>query len=99
MVPEGVGGAGLRHVRRRVPARVVGDAPVVAAEPPYLSFPGTVVGGELVQDDDRVARARLFVVELGSGTLDKRHGESLRVGVDVAGALRPVPDRCITRCG
>ena len=56
----------LGYVRRRISARVVGDAAVRAPEVPDLRLPCPVVAGELVDEEDRLAAPRLFVVERNS---------------------------------
>ena len=46
------------HVRRRIAARVVGDAAVAAREMAHLRLPAAVVAGELVHEHDRRAGCR-----------------------------------------
>ena len=53
----------VRHVRRRIAARGVGDRPVSLAEMPHLGFPGAVVAGEFMHEDDRRARTAFLVVQ------------------------------------
>src|SRR5580765_2340031 len=54
----------LRHVGRRVAARVVGDAAVAPREVTHLGLPTAVVAAELVNEHDRHASAGLLVVKL-----------------------------------
>ena len=52
------------HVGGRIAARVVGNAAVTPAEMPHLQFPRTMVAGEFMHEDDRDARADLFIEKL-----------------------------------
>ena len=57
---------GLRlcgHLRRQVPARRVGDAPVGRGEVPDLRLPAPVVAGELVDEQQRLALAGFLGVQ------------------------------------
>jgi hypothetical protein len=54
----------LRHVARRIAARVVGDAAVRACEVAQLRLPAAMVAGELVHEHERRAAAGLFVVQV-----------------------------------
>src|SRR5262249_7306923 len=56
----------LRHVGRRIAARIVGDAAVGPAEIAQLRLPRADVAGELVHEHDRNAGADLLVIELHS---------------------------------
>ena len=53
----------LRHVRRRVAARVVGDAAIAPAEEADLRLPAVQIIGELVHEHDRRAFSGFFVVQ------------------------------------
>ena len=55
---------GLRHVRRREPARAEGDAAMAAREVPHLRFPAPVIAAEFVDEDNGSPGAGLFVVQL-----------------------------------
>src|SRR5438477_1836866 len=54
----------LWNVRRRIAACVHGDAAIVAPEVANLLLPRAIVSGELMDEDDRNARASLLVIEL-----------------------------------
>src|SRR6185295_1886812 len=54
----------LRHVGRRIAARVVGDAAVASREVTQLGLPAAVVAAELMNEHDRRAGAGLLVVKL-----------------------------------
>ncbi len=56
----------IRDVRRRIAARVEGDATVVLREVTDLLFPRTKVTGKFVDKDDRNAFAGFFVIKLHS---------------------------------
>jgi hypothetical protein len=53
----------IRHVRRRVAARRVGDAAVAAREVSHLRLPIGVVGREFVQKKYRRSLARFFEID------------------------------------
>ena len=64
----------VRHVRRRPAPRGVGDAAVAAREVADLRFPAQVMAAELVEEQDRIALARLLVIELNPVVgFDVRH--------------------------
>ena len=52
------------NIRRRKPARIVGDAAIAPPEVAKLMLPGTTVAGELMHEHDRGAVADLFIEEL-----------------------------------
>src|SRR5204863_7995807 len=60
-----IAAAVLRHLGRRKAARVVGDAAEVAGKEAKLGLPAPVVAGELVDENDGRAVARLLVVQTG----------------------------------
>ncbi len=53
-----------RHVRGRIAAGIVRDAPIGAAELAELRLPGAHVAGKFVHEDDRRARPGLLIVQL-----------------------------------
>ena len=55
-----------RHVRRRIAAGTEGDAAMRTREIAHLRFPGAVVAGEFMDEDDRRSRPGLFAVEPGA---------------------------------
>ena len=56
----------LRHVGRRIAAGVIGDAAVAPREMAELRLPAHVVAREFVDEEHRMARPGLFVIEPGS---------------------------------
>jgi hypothetical protein len=52
-----------RHVRRRIAARVVGDAAIAPRKIAQLRFPAAVLAHELVHEQDRRSLAGLLVVQ------------------------------------
>ncbi len=54
------------HLRRRITARGKGDAAMRAREGAHLRFPGPVIAGELVDEHDGRACARLFIIKPGA---------------------------------
>ena len=53
----------LRHVGRRIAARVERDNAVAPREKPQLRLVAAVIAGEFVHEHDRVAGPGLFVIE------------------------------------
>src|SRR5436190_14588090 len=62
------------HVRRRVAASVIGDAPVAPREMPHLGLPAAVVARELVHEDDGDTFTGVFVVEADAVGGQRGHG-------------------------
>ena len=87
-----VRGGIVGHVGGRVPAGVEGDAPVAPGEEPHLQMPAPRIPRELVDEDERRARSRFLVVELGAVDVGMGHGGLLSAGGARAGAL-PRPPR------
>jgi hypothetical protein len=54
---------GSRHVRRRIAARGIDDAAMLAREMPHLRLPAAVVAGEFVHEQNRRAAAGFLVIE------------------------------------
>src|SRR5262249_39803269 len=63
-----------RHVRGRIAASVVGDAVIGTREETHLRLPFAVVGAVFMDEDDRMAGARLLDEELYAARLDEAHG-------------------------
>src|SRR6185312_10699508 len=66
-------GIGLRHVRRRIAARVIGDAAIAAGKIPDLAFPFAIIGAVFVNEQDGKAGAGLLVVQPNLARLRVRH--------------------------
>src|SRR5260370_32390404 len=52
----------LRHVRRRIAARGIGDGAVAPAEMLKLLFPAAMIAGEFMDEDDRRTAACFLIV-------------------------------------
>jgi hypothetical protein len=52
----------LRHVRRRIAARGIGDGAVAPAKMLKPLFPAAMIAGEFVDEDDRRASAGFLIV-------------------------------------
>src|SRR6202047_540241 len=52
----------LRHVRRRIAARGIGDGPVTPAKMLKLLFPAAMIAGEFMDEDDRRAAAGFLII-------------------------------------
>src|SRR6185369_1378540 len=63
----------LRHLRRRVAARRVGDASALAREISQLQFPLAMIRAVFVHEDDRMAGAGFLVVKTRTGRLSVWH--------------------------
>src|SRR5258708_4334449 len=66
----------LRHVRRRIAARGIGNGAVAPAKMLKLLFPAAMIAGEFMDEDDRRAAAGFLVVQpyaVISGS--KSHGQ------------------------
>src|SRR6266849_4378360 len=52
----------LRHVRRRIAARGIGDGPVTPAKMLKLLFPAAMIAGEFMDEDDRRAASGFLII-------------------------------------
>lgn len=59
-----VGGRGGRYIRRRIAARVIGDAAIAAAEVAHLRFPASGIASKLMNEKNRDAASGRFAEEL-----------------------------------
>ena len=80
---------GVGHVRWRISPRGIGDGAIALAEMPHLRLPGAMVAGELMHEDDRCARAGLFVMQ-ANAVIGLSHA-ALITGL-------PVGERPLARC-
>ena len=69
-------------------AKVIGA--VALAEMPHLRFPGTMVAGELMHEDDRYTRAGFLVMQADAVIgRSKGHGGSPRILDPILGTYNP----------
>ena len=68
----GVGVDGLRHIRGRIATGIVGNHLIASGKIAYLRFPAAIVPGKFMAEQQRVAAARDFIIELDA--IDGCHG-------------------------
>src|SRR5204862_508676 len=87
----------LRHVRRRVAARVERDRAIAAREEASLKMPAPGVAGELVDEDERHARALILVEEIDGVDARRRHqSDQAKLALRISNVFVPAGSWAVT---